>query len=102
MLLLTVYAHDRSVLVLNVDRQRAHRDLDEALNSWLGADLSMLEHEGRPIWNGDPDALHARTATSDEAEAWRGAWQHERDPEDQLRPVYLVAAAGASPLAIGR
>ena len=94
MLLYTVCAHDRSVLVLNVPRQRAQRDLDEALNSWLGADLSMLEHDGQPVWNGDPDALHVRSATSDEAETWRDAWQDRcsgaPDAGAVAMPVYLV------------
>ena len=93
------------MLVLNVARQRAHGDLDEALNSWLGADLSILEHEGRPVWNGDPDVLHARSATAREAETWRDAWQ-DLDAAiagsgDPPRPVYLVPASGAAPAAIG-
>ena len=96
MLLYTVYAHDRSVLVLNIPPERAQRDLDEALNSWLGADLAMREHDGQPVWNGDPDALHVRTATTDEADTWHHAWRH-RDvglPPAGVgpRPVYLVPA----------
>ncbi len=92
MLLYTVCAHDRSILVMNVTPQSPHHQLDEALNSWLGADLSTLEHDGQPVWNGDPDALHARAATVDEAATWR---RRQEMPEDAAAPVpvYLVAAS---------
>ena len=95
MQLFTVCAHDRSVLVVNMPRQRAHHVLDEALNSWLGADLTVRQHNGQPIWNGDPDALHARTATNDEAQTWHSAWPDRptvaSDADPEPRPVYLVA-----------
>jgi hypothetical protein len=49
------------------------RALEEALDTWLGEDLSTLESGGQPLWDGDRDALRVREASADEAVIFRAS-----------------------------
>jgi hypothetical protein len=46
-------------------------EIDDALDTWLGEDLAVLETDGRPLWSGDRSALEIREAKADEAERWQ-------------------------------
>jgi hypothetical protein len=68
--------------------------IDEALDTWLGGDLCILESEGRPLWSGDRDALRVREASPDEAAVFaasreRAVREGELDAgdEDWVAPV---------------
>ena len=103
MTIYTIEAHGRPVVVVSVgdtpsledslatkpellQALRATRDLKEqlppdmreqaiheALDTWLGEDLSTLESGGHPLWDGDRDALHVREAFADEAAIFRAS-----------------------------
>jgi len=47
------------------------RKIDDALATYLGQDLRIMEDGSRqPLWDGDDAHIHVRKATSDEAERW--------------------------------
>jgi hypothetical protein len=84
---------------LSEDARRAHelQEIDEAIATWLGADLRALEHDGRPLWNGDPSQLSVREATADEAAKWHSSYKEavasgEVDAGDEEWAAYLVPA----------
>jgi hypothetical protein len=70
----------------------AIREIDDAVDSWLGADLLA-----KGLWNGEPDQVSARKATPDEAATWLRSQQAAIDAgdadavEDWL--TYLVETA---------
>lgn len=55
-----------------VDAIADEREVNEALDTWLGEDLRALRTVGAhaPIWDGNPDELSFRGARTDEAEKW--------------------------------
>jgi len=48
------------------------REIDDALDIYLGADLRTLQDAvtARPLWDGDDTNIRVRKATTEEAEAW--------------------------------
>jgi hypothetical protein len=77
-------------------------EIDEELDTWLGADLQTLHHEGHPLWNGDRDRVHVRDATTDEAEHWHTSHRAaindgtlDAGYEDWL--IYLVSVSDKPP-----
>ena len=125
MTIYTIEAHGRPVVVVSIGNMppledsfatkpellqalRATRDLeeqlppdmreraiDEALDTWLGKDLSTLESGGHPLWDGDRDALHVREASADEAAIFRASREQairegELDAGDEDWVAFLV------------
>jgi hypothetical protein len=54
----------------NLTEIAAMREIDEALDTWLGDDLRSLKTEGHPLWKGDRNEITVREARVDEAESW--------------------------------
>ena len=77
------------------DRISDQREIDEALNTWLGEDLLCLETERHPLWSGRRSDLGVREATADEAERWKASRQHaidtgEIDAGSEMWLMFLV------------
>jgi hypothetical protein len=66
-----------------VRRITERREIDEAVNTWLGVDLRSLTHDGAPLWSGDRDSLEIRDAWTDEAQRWHASLQHAIDTGEQ-------------------
>ena len=86
-------------LPADVQRVSDQREIDEALDTWLGHDLRTLRSHGVPLWNGGRANLHVREATPDEAKGWHEALQREIDTDeedagDEDWLVYLVPIHG--------
>jgi hypothetical protein len=58
------------------------REIDEALDTWLGQDLLTLEHDGHPLWTGNSSDLDIREARTDEAEQWHTSRRQAIDREE--------------------
>jgi hypothetical protein len=59
------------------------RQIDEALEAWLGEDLTGLQHDGAPLWTGDYRDLEIREARVDEAARWHSSHQMALDSGEQ-------------------
>ena len=46
------------------------REIEEAIDTWLGEDLLNLEHDAQLLWSGDRKQLVVHEATADEAAKW--------------------------------
>jgi hypothetical protein len=71
-------AHRESIKLLDsmgldteAPRSMELREIDEALDTWLGQDL-----QGLGLWNGNHGELTVRVASSSEADTWRAS--HEK------------------------
>jgi hypothetical protein len=84
MTIYTIETHGRPVVVVSVGDMPALEDslarermrkqaMDEALDTWLGEDLRRLESDGRPLWDGDRDALHVREASPEEVVVFKAS-----------------------------
>ena len=83
----------------DVQRIGDQREIDEALDTWLGQDLRTLRSHGVPLWSGGRASLHVREATPDEAQGWHEVLQREidtgeEDAGDEDWLVYLVPIHG--------
>jgi hypothetical protein len=72
-------------------------EIDEALETWLGADLMTLQHEnGQVLWNGAYEAIHVRPAIEEEVARWQACRDEavrsgDEEPADaETLVVYLV------------
>jgi hypothetical protein len=82
----------------NLEEEVDLREIDEALETWLGEDLLVLEdaESGVPLWDGDENTLCVRQATADEAAAWNASLEAamnsgEHDPGDMDWVCFLVS-----------
>ena len=72
-LLLNAYRHTQEIeakLPEHIRLYNYHCEIDEALDTWLGADLRALEHNARPLWTGKKRDLDIRAANLDEISRW--------------------------------
>jgi hypothetical protein len=86
-------------LPADVQRINDQREIDQALDTWLGQDLRTLRSHGVPLWSGGSASLHVRDATPDEAQGWHEALQREIDTDEEEAGdedwlVYLVPIHG--------
>jgi hypothetical protein len=86
-------------LPADVQRINDQREIDEALNTWLGQDLRTLRSHGVPLWSGGSASLLVRDATPHEAQGWHETLQREIDTDeedagDEDWLVYLVPIHG--------
>ena len=86
-------------LPADVQRINDQREINEALDTWLGQDLRTLRSHGVPLWSGGSASLLVRDATPDEAQGWHEALQRESDTDeedagDEDWLVYLVPIKG--------
>ena len=65
------------------------REVDKAINTWLGKDLRTLEYNGRNLWNGNREQLTVREATTEEAARWHSSRQSITDEIDDWL-MYLI------------
>src|ERR1700755_2165547 len=54
----------------DVQRLSDLHEMDQALDTWLGAHLCVLESDGRALWAGDSRDLDVREASAAEVEQW--------------------------------
>jgi hypothetical protein len=67
----------------------AKDEISDALDTWLGMQLTgITTADGKSLWNGEPESVEIREATSEEAERWHAARDDLEDEED--RPFFLV------------
>jgi hypothetical protein len=67
----------------DLDKISDQREVDDALETWLGDDLKALQHHGVPLWNGDHSRLTSREATVDEASKWHHSRQKAVDEGEE-------------------
>jgi hypothetical protein len=79
-----------------VRRIGEQREIDEAMDTWLGEELMALTQDsGNPLWNGDRSVLTVREARTDEAAKRFISHQHaidtgEEDAGTEDLCIYLV------------
>jgi hypothetical protein len=86
--LYTVEAHGIPVVVTTADDIQ---EVEASFDTWLGQDLLVLEHNGKPLWNGDKENLQVREANPQEAATWRASSQRAiEDGEDESEESHLA------------
>jgi hypothetical protein len=85
----------RSIVDEETQRAVEWREIDEALDTWLGAELQCLEHDFHGVWGGDRSDIVIREATTNEAARWRASLQDaiamgEQDTGNEDWLVYLI------------
>ena len=94
--LYTVSAHGQPVTVMSADDIM---EIEDALDTWLGSDLTCLQHDGRSLWDGkDRGQVSVREATADETAKWRSSYHDAvasgvTDSETTDWAVYLVSVS---------
>jgi hypothetical protein len=88
--LYTIEIYGRPVLAISAEMIG---DTKEDLDSWLGEDLEVLQHNGTPLWDGDKANAYVREAWPEEAAVWNASLKQaidsgEEDPGDLV--AYLV------------
>ena len=83
--LFTIEVGGRPVMVLTAEDWEEAREFADS--EALRADLLVLEHEGRPLWDGEGD-LFVREARPEEASAWQASFaracaEGDADEEDR-------------------
>ena len=78
-----------------VQRITEHREINEALDTWLGTELRSMTYDGSPLWSGDRANLEIREAKTDEAQRWHASLQRaietgERGALEEDWLIFLV------------
>ena len=85
MVLFTIEAEGRPVMVVAAEDWEEAREFADS--EALRADLTVLEHQGRPLWDGG-STLHVREARPGEVSAWQASFARacadgDADEEDR-------------------
>jgi hypothetical protein len=66
----------------DVKRAGEFIEIDQLLDTWLGNDLRVLEHNGQPLWTGDRNDIAIREARIEEADQWFASRREAVSNED--------------------
>ena len=83
--LFTIEAEGRPVMVVAAEDWEEAREFADS--EALQADLMVLEHEGRPLWDGEGELL-VREARPEEASAWQASFARACGGGDDAQVTY--------------